>query len=57
MTDVTPQKFLEILQDPTMSAMKDRLIEIINNPDTSVLDVTTQAYHPTETTLVIRLRI
>ena len=57
MTDVTAQEFLEILKDPTMSDAKARLIEVIRNPDTYVLDIEVSSYDPSRTTMTIRLQL
>ena len=57
MANVTPEQFLEILRDPTMSEMKLRVIEMIRNPDNQIMDVTTESFHPIETFVTIRLRV
>ena len=44
MTDVSAAQFLDILKDPNMPLEKRRLLEIIRNPKTQVVEITVSDY-------------
>lgn len=57
MTDVTAQEFLEILKDPAMADAKERIIQVVKNPKTQVINIEVSSYNPASTTMTIRLKI
>jgi len=57
MTDVTAIEFLEILKDPAMADAKAKLVEVLRNPNTYVLEISVSSFSPHETTMTIKLQV
>ena len=56
MTDITAHEFLEILKDPNIDHVKRRVLEMIRNPKTQIIEVAVSDFSGDVVTTTIRMR-